>query len=181
MSGKKIFNLVFWIIIIGIFIFVGYTYYSRQQEQMTLDQIEERVEVPDFELKNLQGETVKLSDYKGKVVFLNFWAEWCKYCVQEMPDLNRANEKLKKEGNAIILAVDVREDPQKVKEFIEERNLTLPVLLDETGKVAAMYGIQSFPTTYIINPDGTLYNGILGKTDEKTILRLAKKVWKKSQ
>jgi peroxiredoxin len=175
---KKIFDIVFWTVIIVILLFVGYTYYNRNKQQNNLEQIEQKVLVPDFELKNLEGETVKLSDYRGKLVFLNFWAVWCPYCVKEMPDLDRTHQKFAKEGKAVVLAVDSGEDRQTVKEFIDKKNFTLPVLLDETGEVSAMYGIGGIPVTFIVNPDGTLYNVISGATNERTILNLAKKILK---
>ncbi len=178
MNIKKILNIVFWVVIIIGFAFAGFTYYSRTQEQVTLEQIEQKIIAPDFELKTLEGETVKLSDYRGKVIFLNFWASWCPPCVQEMPDFNSANQKLLEEGNAVILAVNVQEEPQIVREFVKDNDLTLPVLLDEEGKVSYIYNVRSIPTTYIVNPDGTIYNVILGKTNEKTILTLGRKIVK---
>ncbi len=178
MNSKKILNIVFWIVIIGALAFAGYTYYSRVQEQLTLEQIEEKIHAPDFELKTLEGKSVRLSDYRGKIVFLNFWATWCPPCRQEMPDFNSANQKLLKEGKAVILTVNVQEDPQNVREFVEEKNLTLPVLLDETGEVSYIYNVQSIPTTYIVNLDGTIYNAILGKTNEKALITLGRKITK---
>jgi peroxiredoxin len=178
MGAKKIFDIVFWTIIIGVLLFVGYTYYNRNKEQNALEQIDRKIVAPDFELKDLEGKQVKLSDYRGKLVFLNFWATWCPYCVEEMPDLDRANKKLAKEGKAVILAVDSKESYQTVKDYVDKNNLSLPVLLDETGQVSAQYGVQGIPITFIINPDGTFYNAISGATSEKTILNLAKKIIK---
>ncbi len=180
---KKWLNITFWVIVFGALLFGGYTYYHRNQQEQeqaeVLEQIEEVIEVPDFTLQNLNGEKVRLSDYQGKVVILNFWAMRCRFCVEEMPDFENAHQQLEKQGDAVILTINVREPVDRVRQYIEKEGFNMPVLLDEKGEVAAMYDLRSFPTTYIINPDGTLYNGILGKTDKETILNVAKIVARK--
>src|SRR5690349_13268150 len=86
--------------------------------------------VPDFSLKDLNGNTVNLSDYKGKNVILNFFTTWCTYCRQEMPEFDELNKSLEKENKAVILAVDVQEDESTVKNYVSENKLTLKFLLD---------------------------------------------------
>lgn len=115
----------------------------------------------DFELKNLNGESEKLSDYKGKVVFLNFWATWCGPCQSEMPAMEKVYNELK-DKDFVILAVDLSEDKDTVRAFIEERNLTFPVLLDKDGQVGAMYDARSIPATYVISRDGNILGRAVG-------------------
>lgn len=126
----------------------------------------------DFELSDLEGNTVKLSDYKGKVVFVNFWATWCPPCKKEMPEFNEASKEFEKNGDAILLAVNLttggaqRETEERVRKFIDENGYTMKVLLDKTGKVADQYKIYSIPTTYVIDKDGnvfTYYEGAISK------------------
>lgn len=135
---------------------------NELQEAMTrggFDIPNEALPSIDFELKNLNGESEKLSDYRGKLVFLNFWATWCGPCESEMPAMEKVYRELKDEG-FVILAVDLSEDRDTVKTFIEERNLSFPVLLDTDGQVGAKYDARSIPTTYMIDRDGN----ILGRT-----------------
>ena len=118
---------------------------------------------PDFTLLNMQGEEVKLSDYRGKLVYLNFWATWCGYCDQEMPDLqvlNAENEDL------VVLAVNVRENIDIVQPYLEKGGYDFPVLLDEVGEISATYLVSGMPTTYFINSEGILLDRIPGMMDK---------------
>ncbi|MEH7109626.1 redoxin domain-containing protein, partial [Bacillus sp. JJ1764] len=100
---------------------------------------------PDFELKTLTGETVKLSELKGKKVMLNFWATWCPPCKAEMPDMEKFHSEV---GDKVtILAVNI--DPQlDVKGFVNEYKITFPILLDTDDGVNGKYQVLSIPTTY---------------------------------
>jgi peroxiredoxin len=147
---------------------------EKISEDKLLKQMTQVMTAPEFELKDLKGKTVKLSDYKGKIVFINFWATWCPYCVDEMPELQKARESLIKLGKAEILAVDIQESKELAKAFAEKKKLTLPILLDTKGSVSSLYmepyGLNGIPVTFIINPDGTVYNIIGGATNKDTIL-----------
>lgn len=116
---------------------------------------------PDFELTTLDGETVKLSDFRGKRVMLNFWATWCPPCRAEMPDMQRFHE----DKDVVILAVNLREtetNTQKVQDFIDERDLTFQILLDEKTAVANRYQIQPIPSSFMIDSDGRIQNKAFG-------------------
>ncbi len=116
---------------------------------------EENAPAPDFSLRTTDNAVVKLSDYRGKVVFLNFWATWCPPCRMELPSMERLYGQLK--GQAfVILAVNVDEsEPDNVKNFAKSMNLTFPVLVDD-GNVSKMYNVNAIPTTFIIRKDGTI-------------------------
>jgi len=131
---------------------------------------------PDFKLKDLDGKDVKLSDYKGKVVILNFWAVWCKYCIEEMPDLNALNKELLKDNEAVILAVNVQEPIDKVKNYLKTNNIDLKVLLDSDGSISQTYGVEGYPTTFVINKDGSLYTYIPGLTNKATLNEILDKI-----
>ncbi|AVQ98233.1 redoxin domain-containing protein [Oceanobacillus sp. M65] len=110
---------------------------------------------PDFELKTLEGEQVRLSDYRGERVLLNFWSTWCPPCRQEMPDM----QQFFQDQDPVILAVnltDTEVNQKTVREFIEEFGVTFPVLLDEKAKVSQLYRIQPIPTTYFIDAEGKI-------------------------
>lgn len=115
----------------------------------------------DFELANLQGLNEKLSDYKGQVVFLNFWATWCGPCRSEMPAMEEVYRELKDDG-FVILAVDLAEETQTVQDFVDDYGLTFPVLLDQTGQVGGMYDARSIPTTYLVDRDGNILGRAIG-------------------
>ena len=111
---------------------------------------------PDFSLKNLAGETVKLSDYKGQVVMINFWASWCGPCRQEMPLLNDMSEELSKAG-FVLLGVNLDEDVNDARKFLNDiGDMSFPILLDPTAKVADLYKNQAMPSSYFVDREGNL-------------------------
>ncbi|WMJ77368.1 MULTISPECIES: TlpA family protein disulfide reductase [unclassified Sedimentibacter] len=115
---------------------------------------------PDFELKSLDGTTVKLSELRDKNVILNFWATWCDFCVIEMPDLQKLQEAHK--DDLLVLTVNVGESKEVVQGFLEENGLDINVVLDEDMSVAGTYGVRSFPTTISINKKGEAVQGYVG-------------------
>ncbi|CAM3726778.1 redoxin domain-containing protein [Aeromicrobium ponti] len=116
------------------------------------------LKAPEFELKNLQGETVKLSDYEGKKVMLNFWATWCPPCKAEMPDIQKFYSE--KGDEIAILAINI--DPQyDVAGFAKEMRVNFPILLDEEEKAAKAYQILTIPTTFFIDEKGIIRNKYL--------------------
>ncbi len=190
--NKKI-NIIIWIIAICAIMVAAYTFYSKNKSQNFIVPPQENASAsastsqssqntnpiaPDFTLKDLNGKDVKLSDYRGKVVILNFWAVWCKYCKEEMPDLNELNKELEKDNEAVILTVDVQESQDIVKDYLSTNNIDLKVLMDQDGSVTQTYGVTGFPTTFIINKDGTLYTYIPQKTDKATLVKILEKIKK---
>ncbi|WP_226579023.1 TlpA family protein disulfide reductase [Halobacillus litoralis] len=114
-------------------------------------------EAPDFTLETLQGETVKLSDFKGKKVFLNYWASWCPPCRDEMPEMQRFHEEF--EDEVVILAVNgtgSEDNLNDVKDFVIEGGFSFTVLLDQELEINQLYQIISIPTTYFIGTDGVI-------------------------
>ncbi|MBK5240979.1 TlpA disulfide reductase family protein [Clostridium sp.] len=109
----------------------------------------------DFKLKDLNGKEVSLSDFKGKKVFLNFWASWCPPCKAEMPDIEKLYNETKN-SDLIILAVNLGENKSDVTSFINDNKYSFPVLLDSDQNVAAQYNIQYIPTSFFINAEGNI-------------------------
>ena len=101
---------------------------------------------PNFILKDLDGAEVSLSDYQGKFLMVNFWATWCQYCDEEMPDLMAFQEKHKEEMT--VLAINVGEDEKTVKAYMAKKKLNLKVLMDTDNKVAESFAVSAFPTTF---------------------------------
>jgi peroxiredoxin len=129
---------------------------SAQQQS---DGLKVGSKAPDFELKTLTGENVKLSSLKGKKVMLNFWATWCPPCKAEMPEMEKFSKQMDKDQ--VILAVNI--DPQNdVKGFANKNGITFPILLDENDQVNGIYQILSIPTTYFIDRNGVIQNKFTG-------------------
>jgi thiol-disulfide isomerase/thioredoxin len=121
--------------------------------------------IKDFELEDLQGNTVRLSDLKGKIVFLNFWATWCPPCRNEMPHMQAFYEKY--QDDMVVLAVnpnklenqgfdDSEKAEERAREFVEEEGFTFPVLLDRDDSVWDMYRQRGIPANYMIDREGTI-------------------------
>lgn len=115
----------------------------------------------DFELEDLNGKKVQMSDFKGKVIFLNFWATWCGPCRSEMPSMEKLYNALKNKG-LVMLAINLQEDKKKVAAFMNSNKLTFPVLLDTTGKIGSIYGARNIPTTYLFDKSGFAVFGTAG-------------------
>ena len=115
----------------------------------------------DFKLKNINGKEVSLSDYKGKKVFLNFWASWCGPCKSEMPDIEKLYEQTKN-SDLVILTINLGEDKDTVKSFIDNAKYNFTVLLDLDQSVAAQYKISAIPTSYFIDEAGNIVSTIRG-------------------
>lgn len=118
----------------------------------------------DFTLPLLNGTNQKLSDLKGKVVFLNFWATWCPPCRREMPSMETLYQRFKGQGLE-MLAVDCQEDSGGVSAFMRRNRLTFPAVLDKSGAVSGNYGIEAIPTTYIIDRSGKIILKVVGSLD----------------
>jgi peroxiredoxin len=116
---------------------------------------------PDFTLPTLDGGFITLSNFKGKVVLINFWTTWCPPCREEMPSLERLYRHFKHE-DFTLLAVDIMENPKTVKRFARDYNLSFPILLDEKGEVSAKYAANAIPTTYFIDKQGKAVGKAIG-------------------
>ncbi|GAB4389574.1 MAG: TlpA disulfide reductase family protein [Thermodesulfovibrionales bacterium] len=119
---------------------------------------------PGFELADLEGRTWRLSDLDG-VVFVNFWATWCKECREEMPSIQRLYEMKKDDPQFHLLSVLYQDDPKKARAFMEENGYTFPVLLDPGGKTAYAYRLTGVPETFLINREKRVEHKTLGPAE----------------
>jgi peroxiredoxin len=132
---------------------------------------------PDFTLKNLKGEKISLSDFKGQPVLINFWATWCGPCRIEMPVIDNMYQKYYQDQGFVVLAVDVQESITVVRSFVDSMGLTFPILLDHTGKVAdGAYRIRAFPTSYFVGRDGKITAAHRGMMTEPIMQRYMDRV-----
>ena len=131
---------------------------------------------PGFSLPDLDGRPQSLSQYKGKIVLLNFWATWCKPCTTEMPAMQACYDKLRDDG-FVVLAIDELEDDQKVREHIRAHGHTFPVLLDRDNRVANQYGVFGLPVSVFVDETGLIQEYVKGgllteQTIQETVHRI---------
>lgn len=117
---------------------------------------------PDFQLRTLDGKTVRLSDFRGKRLLIHFWATWCGVCQREHGALNAVQASLGSDEAMVSVVADA-EDPEAVRRYVAEAGIHYPVLLADENVVRA-YRISAFPTNYFIGPDGTIRNTTVGMT-----------------
>ena len=136
------------------------------------------MQAEDFSLIDLDGKSQSLSQYRGKIVLVNFWATWCKSCTTEMPAMQASFDKLRGKG-FVVLAINELEDDAKVREHIKQYGYTYPVLMDRDNKVANQFGVFGLPVSVFIDQEGRVQEYIKGglltelKIDE-TIARIQK-------
>lgn len=165
---KKKQRLIMRTAILGLLIvIIGYTLYAN----FTKDEREAAKvgdDAPNFVLKDLEGKEYKLSDYKGKGVFLNFWGTYCEPCKDEMPYINNQYKQYKDQGVEVI-AINVGETDLAIKKFAEQYQLSFPIVVDKKGDVQHAYRINPLPATFLINPEGKIIKYYTGPMDEKLV------------
>ncbi|WP_457675412.1 TlpA family protein disulfide reductase [Thiolapillus sp.] len=125
--------------------------------------LDDKPTVPDFTLKDVDGNSYRFSDLRGKVVIVNFWATWCPPCRAEMPSMQRAWEQLREEG-ILMLAIDVGEDEDAIFEFTASYPVDFPILLDTESTVSEAWEVKGLPTTFVIDQWGRkIYRAVGGR------------------
>jgi peroxiredoxin len=133
---------------------------------------------PEFTLKMPDGTPVSLSDFRGKVVLLNFWATWCPPCTMEMPELDALYRRYGDTNGLVVVGVDLEEPPQEVASFAEQKNITFPLLVDPNGRVIQEdYGIRTLPASVIIDREGRIRDRWTGTLQLEAMLTRLGNVW----
>jgi peroxiredoxin len=118
---------------------------------------------PVFELKDLDGKKVSLSDFKGKVILLNFWATWCAPCKAEMPSLENLYRSFREKG-LVVIGISVDNSEKTVQSFVKEKAITFPILLDKGKEVSFDdYGVIGLPVTFLIDQKGIIVEKVFGE------------------
>ena len=154
---------------------------SSGEENGAEDAVGEVVPAVDFALTDQYGETHRLEDYKGKTIFLNFWATWCPPCKAEMPDIQEIYETYDTEGEDALVVLGVATPSmgqegteEEIRTFLEENRYTYPVLMDTEGELFGAYGVYSLPTTFMIDREGNVFgyvSGMLTKDMMESIIK----------
>lgn len=162
---KKVYTILTAIILIFFFSACN----SKSSEIEIKIGIEKGNKIPDFEISNLFGKKENISDYKGKLIFLNFWATWCPPCRAEMPSMETIY-KNKGNKNFEIIAISVDQtSTQKIYDFILKNNYSFPVYHDPTGAISNKFLVQSIPQTFIIDKNGVILEKYTGAFDWTTL------------
>lgn len=122
---------------------------------------------PEWTLKNLEGKTVSLSDFKGKVVILDFWATWCPPCREEIPGFVRLQKQYGKDG-LVVVGVSLDEDVSDVKRFTKRLKVNYPIVMGDEEITEKYWGVQYLPTTFVIDTEGKVVSRHVGFTETKT-------------
>jgi thiol-disulfide isomerase/thioredoxin len=165
---------IFLLIMLVVFGFAGLSLFQvdlfAKTENQKLEQLFSDVGVlpipPDTDpleirLSDPTGRPISLAEFRGKIVFINFWTTWCLACVIEMPSMEKLHQKFK-DRDFVMVAINLQESAARVKQFYKEHKLTFTTLLDITGDVGAGLGIRSIPTTFILDKNGRIIGKALG-------------------
>jgi peroxiredoxin len=140
-------------------------FYSK----IKINPIKGNKKAPDFSLKDLNGKEVEIKQFKGKIIFLNFWATWCGPCKEEMPGMELLHRQFK-EKNFVLLTISVDyEGIKPVQEFINKHHYTFPVLLDPKGETLDLFEVKGIPTTFLIDKKGKMVGKAIGPRDWKSV------------
>ncbi|HEX9627727.1 MAG TPA: TlpA disulfide reductase family protein [Acidiferrobacterales bacterium] len=115
-------------------------------------------------LRELNGDTRQLADFRGRVVLVNFWATWCPPCIKEMPSMQRLHERFAERGFA-VLAVNMGETEAEVRAFLTRVPVSFPILLDADGVALKAWKVFAFPTSYVVDADGRIRLAVFGEVD----------------
>ena len=124
----------------------------------------EAVEAPGFSLSDLTGKKIQLKDFRGKMVFLNFFATWCGPCREEMPGMDRLF-RTHRDKDFVVLAVNLQENAKTVRPFVQQLKLSFPTVLDADGSVSREYGVRALPVSFLIGRDGNIVWRAIGGRD----------------
>ena len=141
-------RFVFIFKILALIVALSFTSFAAQAKEMNSP-------APDFTLKSLSSNNIKLSEQRGNVILLNFWASWCGPCRTEMPILDELHNKYKKLGFTVI-GVNVEEDTRKAKRYLKDVKVSFPVLFDSSNQVSKLYKVTAMPSTVMIDRNGNM-------------------------
>ncbi len=149
--------------------------FNSNSQSIDRENKDEKIMSIDFTLYDQNGKEHKLSDYKGKTVFLNFWATWCPPCKAEMPYIEQLYKEYNKNNKDVVILgvaspnLDREGSKEDIIEFLQQEKYTFPVVMDNNGELAYQYGISAYPTTFIIDKEGYITQYVPGAMDKQTM------------
>lgn len=152
----------------GFVLIQGFSPGQEERSEPTASPSEESIEAPDFALERLNGETFRLSEHRGTVVAINFWATWCPPCREEIPEFVELQEEMKGEMLFVGVSLD-KGPPAEVRSFAEEFGINYPIVIDD-GTAVEKYGpIAGIPTTFLVGPEGTVRLQAMGQLTKESL------------
>ncbi|HEY5738599.1 MAG TPA: redoxin domain-containing protein [Gammaproteobacteria bacterium] len=148
---------------------------GAQQAGSGLTRLVDAPPAPDFSLLDMDGTVFRLSDHRGRVLIVNFWATWCPPCREEMPAMQRAWEQLREEG-MLMIGINVGEDEDTIFQFTADYPVDFPLLMDSDSAVTGRWPVRGLPTTYVVDPAGRLVYQAIGSRewDDPALLELVR-------
>ena len=159
MKLKSVILVVIFIVAIALILF------SVKREETPKTKAVVGLTAPEFSLYDPSGKTYTLSELRGSVVFINFWATWCPPCIEEMPSIQNLYNGFKDKKEFRMVTILYKDDYNKAMAYMKQNNYTLPVLIDREGKSAKAYGVTGVPETYIVDKQGVLREKVIGPAD----------------
>ena len=145
---------------------------SEGSDETTSEVEKNKYAALDFKVLDINGEEVRLSDFKGKPVVLNFWATWCYYCKEEMPDFNKAYKEFSDVQFLMVNATDgVQETKEKATNYVKEQGFDFEIFFDTNREAVTNYGVTGFPATFFIDAEGNLVTYASGMIDYETLTK----------
>ena len=154
------------VILIAVFISaIAIILFSVKREETPRTKAVVGLNAPEFSLSDPSGKTFTLSELKGSVVFINFWATWCPPCIEEMPSIQNLYNGFKDKKEFRMVTILFKDDYGKAMAYLKQNNYAIPVLIDGNGKAAKAYGVTGVPETYIVDKQGVLRQKVIGPAD----------------
>jgi len=164
-----LFGVVFWLFALGFML-------AKSTKEKSSENVAPLVgyTAPDFELKNLSDQSIKLGDFLGRPVLINFWATWCSYCLQEMPVIEKYYERYT--PNLVVLAVEVGDSVEEVRSVVAKNGFKFFIVRDPDSLVFEKYRLDSFPSTFVLDAKGIIQVKHLGYMNENKLVEYLNKV-----
>ncbi|NEW04868.1 TlpA family protein disulfide reductase [Paenibacillus sp. SYP-B3998] len=152
---------------------IGLVFYQHPSPSKSTSQPGEGVDIglkaPDFTLEGLDSQTYRLASFRGKPTIVNFWASWCGPCVDEAPSFAKLHEAYGSQVNIVAINLTTLDSLENVQAFVQRYHFRFPILLDTAGDTAAKYRIQPIPSTFFLDKNGVIVDGMLGALDAQTL------------
>ncbi|HXX54137.1 MAG TPA: TlpA disulfide reductase family protein [Thermodesulfovibrionales bacterium] len=154
------------VILIAVFVVaIALIIVSVKREEAPVTKVIVGLNAPEYLFRDPSGKTYTLSDLRGSVVFINFWATWCPPCIEEIPSIQELYSQFKDRKEFRMVTIPYRDNYEKAIAYLKQNNYSLPVLLDPDGKSASAYGVTGVPETYIVDKQGILREKVIGPAD----------------
>ena len=156
-----------------LFLVLLFLFACSEEHRTSPEEKQVRSIAPSFKLNDLSGKELSLADHKGKVVLLRFWSTACKSCKEEMPKLETLYQELKPSG-LVLIAINIKDSPEKITDFIDGLGLTFPILIDENKSTVKDFKVYGVPTSFLIDKEGIITERFFGDLSEAETVELVK-------